>query len=132
MLENNLNTDDIAAIELQVSPGGYNTITHVHYPSSEGKDVLALVAVYGGIGFKEAHNEKYYMSPAARSIKERISILPKEEWVGRDRFQSILTIGTVGGRQFKRESVCRSLTADDLDAMFSDLVGMRAGDAEPR
>ena len=105
ILENNLNTDDIASIEVQVSPGGYNTITYVHHPSIEGKDVLALAAFYGGMGFKEAHNEKYYVSPAALSMQERISILPKEEWGGRDRFQSIglsgpWMVGNLKGRAF--------------------------------
>jgi len=58
MLEYNLNTDDIAAIEVELSPGSYNSVNYVRYPYIEGKDVLALVAVYGRIGFKGAHNNK--------------------------------------------------------------------------
>ena len=132
MSENNLVADDIAAIEVQVSPTGYNTITHIHHPSIDGKDVLALAAVYGGIGFKGAHNEKYYRSPAALAMKERISISPKEEWAGRDRFQAMVTITTLDGRQFETQSVYRRMTEEDLDAKFSDLVGMRAGEAKAK
>ena len=132
MAENNLNADDISAIEVQVSPTGYETITHVHHPSIEGKDVLALAAVYGGTGFKEAHNEKYHRSPAALAMRERIGISPKEDWAGRDRFQAIVTIRTVDGKKFERESVYRRMTEEDVDAKFSDLVGMRAGEAKPK
>ena len=94
--------------------------------------IVALAAVYGGTGFKEAHNEKYYRSPAAFSMKQRISISPKEDWAGRDRFQAIVIIKTADGRQFERESVYRRMTAEDVDAKFSDLVGMRAGEAKAK
>jgi len=94
--------------------------------------IVALAAVYGGIGFKEAHNEKYYRSPAALSMKQRISISPKEDWAGRDRFQAIVIIKTADGRQFERESVYRRMTAEYVDAKFSDLVGMRAGEAKAK
>ena len=63
-------------------------------------------------------------------MKERISISPKEDWAGRDRFQAVVTIKTVDGRELRRESVYRRMTADDVDAKFSDLVGMRAGEAK--
>ena len=129
MAENGLTADDIAAVDVQVPPTGYNTITNVHHPSIEGRDVLALAAVYGGAGFKEAHNERYHLSPEAVAMKERISISPKEEWAERDRFQAVVAITTTDGRRLERESVYRLMNAADVDAKFADLVGMRAGES---
>ena len=129
MAENGLTAADIAAVEVQVAPTGYSTITNVHHPSIEGRDVLAMAAVYGGTGFKEAHNEKYNLSPEAVAMKDRISISPKEEWANRDRFQAVVVITTNDGRRFERESVYRRMNASDVDDKFADLVGMRAGAA---
>jgi 2-methylcitrate dehydratase PrpD len=130
MEENQLTADDIAEIQVEVNPGGFNTITHVHHPSIEGKDVLALAAIYGGIGFREAHNEKYYKSPAVLAMRERISILPREDLTGEGRFRAIVTVRTKNGREFRRDSVYRRMTEEDVDAKFLDLVGMRAGEAK--
>jgi 2-methylcitrate dehydratase PrpD len=66
--------DDIAEIQVQVGPGGYNTITSVPHPTIYGRDVLANAAVYGGIGFLAAHLESYYKSPEVLSLRERITI----------------------------------------------------------
>jgi 2-methylcitrate dehydratase PrpD len=132
MSENSLTSDDIAAVQAEVSPAGFNTITHVHHPSIEGKDVLALAAVYGGIGFRETHNEKYYQSPAVLAMRERIDILLREDWKDEGRFRAIVTIRTKDGREFRRDSIYRRMTKEDVDAKFHALVGMRAGEAKAR
>ncbi len=132
MAENGLSADDIAAIAVQVPPTGFSTITNVHHPSIEGRDVLALAAVYGGTGFKEAHNEKYHLSPEAVAMKDRISISPREEWADRDRFQAIVSVTAKDGRSWERESVYRHMDAADVDAKFAELVGLRAGDSRAR
>ena len=130
MTENNLYADDIAEIQVEVPPSGFNTITLVHHPSIEGKDVLALAAIYGGTGFLGAHNEKYNRSPAALAIRERINISPRVEWAEEDRFRAMVTVRTKDGRELHRESIYRRMTEEDLDVKFADLVGMRAGAAK--
>jgi 2-methylcitrate dehydratase PrpD len=132
MAENHLTADDIATIQVEVSPAGFNTITHVHHPSIEGKDVLALAAVYEGIGFRETHNEKYYKSPDVLAMRERIDILLREDWKEEGRFHAIVTIRTNDGREFRRDSIYRRMTEEDIDAKFLTLVSMRAGDAKAR
>jgi 2-methylcitrate dehydratase PrpD len=132
MAENQLTPDDIATIQVEVAPAGFNTITHVHHPSIEGKDVLALAAVYGGIGFRETHNEKYYKSPAVLAMRERINILPREDWKEESRFHAIVTIRTNDGREFRRDSIYRLMSEEDVDAKFQALVGMRAGEVKAR
>jgi 2-methylcitrate dehydratase PrpD len=132
MEENRLTAVDIAEIAAEVSPAGFNTITHVHHPSIEGKDVLALAAVYGGIGFLEAHHEKYFRSTEALAMRERVKILLREDWAGQGRFRAIVTIKTRDGREFRRDSTYRPMTEQDVDVKFLDLVTMRAGEDKAR
>jgi 2-methylcitrate dehydratase PrpD len=132
MAENHLTAEDIATINAEVGPAGFNTITQVHHPSIEGKDVLALAAVYGGIGFRETHHEQYYKSPAVLAMRERINILPREDWKEEGRFHAIVTIRTNDGREFRRDSIYRRMTEEDIDAKFQALVSMRAGEAKAR
>ena len=103
MTEHNVSPDDIAEIQVEVPPAGFDTITLVHHPSIEGKDVLALAAIYGGTGFLGAHNEKYNQSPATLAIRERISISPRDEWAEEDRFRAMVTVRTKDGRELRRE-----------------------------
>jgi 2-methylcitrate dehydratase PrpD len=130
MEENKLTSHDIDSIQVEVGPAGFNTITHVHHPSIEGKDVIALAAVYGGNGFRETHNEKYYRSPAVVALRDRVSIVPREDWRGEGRFHAIITINTKDGRELKRDSTYRLMDEDDVDTKFHALVGMRAGEAK--
>ncbi len=130
MTENGLSADDLAEVKVEVPPAGFNTITQVHHPSIEGRDVLAIAAVYGGTGFLGAHNVKYGGSPEALSVRDRIIISRKDEWAGEGRFRAMVTIRTRDGREFTRESEYRRMTEEDLDAKFAELVGMRAGAAQ--
>jgi 2-methylcitrate dehydratase PrpD len=130
MDENRLASNDIDSIQVEVGPAGFNTITHVHHPSIEGKDVIALAAVYGGNGFRETHNEKYYRSPVVLALRERVSIVPREDWRGEGRFHAIVTINTKDGSELKRDSTYRLMDEDDVDAKFHALVGMRAGETK--
>ena len=132
MAENGLTAADISRITIEVPPIGFTTITEVHHPSIEGKDVIAIGAVYGGTGFLAAHNPKYGQSDEVLAMRNRIEILPREEWAGEGRFRSMVTIETSGGRHFSRESTYRPMSEDDLDAKFADLVGMRAGEDRSR
>ncbi len=130
MAENGLSADDIAEVKVEVPPTGFNTITQVHHPSIEGVDVLAIAAVYGGTGFLGAHNEKYGRSPEVLSMRDRIIISPRDEWAGEGRFRAMVSVRTKDGGVLTRESVYRRMTEEDLDAKFSELVGMRAGEAK--
>ena len=133
MAENGLRPADIAEIRAEVNPAGFNTITHVEHPSIYGRDVLALAAVYGGPGFREAHHEAYYNSAEARAMRERIRIVAREDWNTEEgRFHTIVTVKTMDGRELRQESTYRRMTEEDLDAKFSYLVGMRAGEAKAR
>ncbi len=132
MSENGLTAGDISRIEVEVPPTGFDTITQVHHPSIEGKDVLAIGAVYGGTGFLAAHNEKYGQSAEVLAMRDRIDILSRSEWAEEGRFRAMVTIETRDGRRLVRESFYRPMTEEDLDAKFADLVGMRAGEDQAR
>jgi len=135
MSENGLVADDIAEILVEVRPGGFDTITTVHHPTIYGRDVLANAAVYGGIGFLEAHQEKFYNSPEVASLRERIHIQVKKDWTrgGRDeRYRGAVTVTTKDGRKLQKESLWRRMTEEELDAKFSYLVGLRAGEAKAK
>lgn len=128
MSENGLTAGEISRIVVEVPPTGFTTITEVHHPSIEGKDVLAIGAVYGGTGFLAAHNEKYGQSAEVVAMRDRIEISPRAEWAEEGRFRAMVTIETGDGRRLSRESSYRPMTEEDLDAKFADLVGMRAGE----
>jgi 2-methylcitrate dehydratase PrpD len=133
MSENNLTAEDIAEIRVEVEPGGFNTITSVHHPSIYGRDVLAVAAVYGGMGFRETHHETYLKSPEVLSLRERIKISAREDWTGHEsHFHTVVTVRTRNGRELRREHTYRRMTEADLDAKFSHLVGLRAGEAKAK
>ena len=127
-------TGDSAEIQVKVGPGGYNTITTVPHPTIYGRDVLALAAVYGGIGFREAHLESYFKSPEVLSLRERIEIQAIPDWprAGDERYRSEVTVGVKDGRRLEKQSIWRLMTEEELDAKFSYLVGLRAGEAKAK
>jgi 2-methylcitrate dehydratase PrpD len=126
--------DDIAEIQVQVGPGGYNTITSVPHPTIYGRDVLANAAVYGGIGFLAAHLESYYKSPEVLSLRERITIEPVADWprIGDERYRGAVTVTTKDGRKLQKQSIWQRMTEEELDAKFSYLVGLRVGEAKAK
>ena len=135
--ENGLAADDIAEVLVEVDPAGFNTITSIPHPSISGRDVLALAAMYGGIGFREAHQEPLYRSPQVQSMRERINIQPRPEWavsehLERTTFHAVVTVTTKEGRKLRKESTYRRMTEEDLDAKFSYLVGLRAGETKAK
>ncbi|MBM3941630.1 MAG: MmgE/PrpD family protein [SAR202 cluster bacterium] len=133
MSKNRLAARDIAEINVEVEPAGHNTITHVHHPSIEGKDVLALAAVYGGRGFKETYTPSACQNPEVQSLRERISVSPRKEWSGHeDHFRTVVTLKTRNGRTLREEVRYRYMDDADLDAKFRDLVTLRAGEAKAR
>jgi 2-methylcitrate dehydratase PrpD len=136
MSENGLVADDIAEILVEVHPGGFNTITTVHHPTIYAKDVLANAAVYGGIGFLEAHQEKLYNSPQVTSLRERITVRAREDWRTRrgmvELCRGAVTVTTKDGRKLQKESPWRRMTEEEVDAKFSYLVGLRAGEAKAK
>jgi 2-methylcitrate dehydratase PrpD len=133
MSEHGLKANDIAEIQAEVEPAGYNTITHVHHPSIEGKDVLAVAAIYGGRGFRETYDEAARRTPAFRAMRDRVKIVSKNDWEGRDdHFRSVVTIKTKDGRTVSKEARYTRMTETDVDAKFRDLVTLRAGAAKAR
>jgi 2-methylcitrate dehydratase PrpD len=133
MAEHHLAAEDIAAIQAEVEPVGHHTITHVHHPSIEGKDVLAVAAVYGGRGFKETYDGSSRRNPAFLDLRERVSITPRNDWAsGDNHFRAVVSITTRDGRKLSQEATYRRMTEADLDAKFLDLVTLRAGEAKAK
>jgi 2-methylcitrate dehydratase PrpD len=133
MSEHHLSGEDVREIHAEVEPAGHNTITHVHHPSIQGKDVLALAAVYGGRGFKETYDEGSRRNPAFLALRERVTISPRSDWTGHaDHFRAVVSITTKQGRKVQKELTYRKMTEADVDAKFMDLVTLRAGQAKAR
>jgi hypothetical protein len=134
MAENGIAADDIAEILVKVRPGGFNTITTVPHPTIYARDVLALAAVHGGIGFREAHQEICYKSPEVLSLRERIKVEAGLDSTrgGDERYRGAVTVITKDGRKLQKESLWRRMTEKELDAKFSYLVGLRAGEAKAK
>jgi 2-methylcitrate dehydratase PrpD len=128
MTEHGLSASDIAEIQAELVPR-----RGIHHHSGYGESVLALAAVYGGVGLREAYNERYYNAPEVRAMQERVKISDRDEWAGfEDRFYAGVTVTTKDGRKFSNESNDRQMTEAELDAKFSHLVGLRAGDAKAK
>ena len=128
MTEHGLSASDIAEIQAELVPR-----RGIHHHSGYGESVLALAAVYGGVGLREAYNERYYNAPEVRAMQERVKISDRDEWAGfEDRFYAGVTVTTKDGRKFSNESNDRQMTEAELDAKFSHLVGLRAGEAKAR
>ncbi len=128
MSENSLSAADIAEIQAEVVPR-----RGIPHHSGYGTDVLALAAVYGGVGLREAYDENYYNSPEVCAMRERVKISARDDWAGyEDRFYAGVTVITEDGRKLRKESNDRQMTEEELDAKFSYLVGLRAGEAKAK
>jgi hypothetical protein len=94
--------------------------------------VLPNAAVYGGIGFLQAHQAKYYESPEVRSLQERMTIEPMPDWPskGDERYSGRVTLTLKDGRTLERESLWRRMNEEELDAYFLYLVSLRVGEAK--
>lgn len=130
MSEYHLSGTDVREIHAEVEPAGHNTITHVHHPSIEGKDVLAVAAIYGGTGFRETYDERSRRNPAFMALREKVTISPRSDWT--DHFRAVVSITTKQGRKVQKEVSYRKMTEADVDAKFMDLVTLRAGQAKAR
>jgi 2-methylcitrate dehydratase PrpD len=132
MAENGLVASDIEEIVVEMRTGGFETVTSVPHPTVYARDVLANAAVYGGIGFREAHQEMFYKSPEVLSLRERIKIQPRGDWPSRgdERYRATVTLTAKDGRKFQKEGLWRRMTEEELDAKFSYLVGLRLGEAK--
>jgi hypothetical protein len=106
--------------------------TSVRHPADSGP-ALALAAVYGGMGFREAHQEAFANSPQVQSMRERIKVQARRDWTDADRrLHTVVTITAKDGRKLRKETDYRRMTDEDLDAKFSYLVGLRAGEAKAK
>jgi 2-methylcitrate dehydratase PrpD len=104
-------------------------MTYVRH-SSHGKTVLALAAVYGGLGFRETHQEACYKSPQVLALAEHITIKPRPDWTSHDHYHTVVMINTKDGRTLCKEIDYRLMTEVEVDAKFLHLVGLRAGEAK--
>ena len=128
MSENGLSASDIAEIRAELVPR-----RGIHHHSGYGESVLALAAVYQGIGLREAYDERYYDAPEVQAMRERVKISDRDDWAGfEDRFYAGVTVITGDGRTLSKESNDRQMTEAELDAKFSYLVGLRAGEAKAK
>ena len=94
---------------------------------------MALAALYGGVGLREAHDEKFSNTTEFSAMRERIKISARSDWAGfEDRFYAGVTVITKDGRKLSKESKDRQMTEAELDAKFSYLVGLRAGEDKVR
>ena len=128
MTENSLCSDDILDIQIGMRPSDINSyFTSQRHPADCG-DALAIAILYGGMGFKEAHQKRFSQNPQVKEIRSKIHVNPREDWVeGKHRLHTTVTVTAEDGRQFFKESNYRKMTESDLDAKFSYLVGLRVG-----
>ena len=126
--EHNLVAAAIEAIQVEMRPGDIESyFTSDRHPADCG-DALALAALYGGMGFREAHQERFCASPEFQDMRPRITVQPRQDWNDpRFRLHTAVTVTTRDGRSFRNETDYRRMTEADLDAKFSHLVGLRAG-----
>ncbi len=134
MAENSLTHEDIAEIRVVIGPGGLNTITSVPHPTVYYGYVLGNAAVYGGIGFLQAHDPAYYDSPEVSSLRQRLHISADPSWPtrGDERYRGAVTITTNDGRQLQKESLWRRMSEEEVDAKFIHLAGLRIGEDRAR
>ena len=83
MSENGLSAGDIAEIQAEVVPRRDEGLTSsVHHAntslSHSGREVLALAALHGGVGLREAHDEKFSNTPEFSGMLERVKIFTLE------------------------------------------------------
>jgi len=138
MSENGLSAGDIAEIQAEVVPRRDEGLTSsVHHAntslSHSGREVLALAALHGGMGLREAHDEKFSNTLEFSAMRERVKISARNDWAGfEDRFYAGVTVITKDGRKLSKESKDRQMTEAELDAKFSYLVNLRAGEDKVR
>ena len=138
MSENGLSARDIAEIQAEVVPRRDEGLTSsVHHAntslSHSGREVLALAALHGGIGLREAHDQRFSNTPEFSAMRDRVKISARSDWAGsEDRFYAGVTVITKDGRKLNKESKDRQMTEAELDAKFSYLVGLRAGEDKAR
>ena len=138
MSKNGLSAGQIAEIQAEVVPrrdGGLTSSVH-HANTSlshSGREVLALAALHGGMGLREAHDEKFSNTPEFSAMRDRVKISARSDWAGyEDRFYAGVTVITKDGRKLRKGSKDRQMTEAELDAKFSYLVGLRAGEDKVR
>ena len=138
MSKNGLSAADIAEIQTEVVPrrdeGLTSSVRHANTSlSHSGREVLALAALHGGMGLREAHDEKFSNTSEFSAMRERVKISARSVWAGlEDRFYAGVTVITKDGRKLNKESEDRQMTEAELDAKFSYLVGLRAGEEKVR
>ena len=85
------------------------------------------------MGFLEAHQEALYQSPRVQSMRERIKGQARPDWTDpAHRFQAVVTVTRSDGRKLRKDSTYKGLTQEGLDAKFSHLVGLRAGETKAK
>ena len=128
MKEHSLTAADIDDVLIGMRPFDINSyFTGQRHPADCG-DALAIAIIYPGMGFKEAHQEQHGAGPEVRAMRQRIRVEPREDWVDpRLRWHTLVTITTRDGQSVSKETDYRPMTEEDLDAKFSYLVGLRAG-----
>ena len=128
MAENGLSSDDIADILVEMRPTDIDSyFSSPRHPADCG-DALALAALHGGMGFREAHQASFSQDPRVQEMRDRIQVQPRYDWqTGGFRTHTVVNITTRDGRKFRKESDYRRMTPEDLDDKFLYLVGLRTG-----
>ena len=129
--ENGLAADDISEILVEMRPADIASYFSSERHPADCGDALALAAVYGGVGFQEAHQVRFSKSPQFQAMRERVKAQAREDWTeGGRRLHTVVTVTAKDGRKLRNETDYRLMTEEDLDAKFSHLVGLRAGEAK--
>ena len=128
MSENGLAAGEIGEIRADLVPR-----RGAHHHTGYGEDVLALAAVHGGLGLREAYDPRYYGTAEVAEMRGRVQFADRPEWAGyEDRFYAGVTIITKDGRNFSKASNDQQMTEAELDAKFSSLVGLRTGEDQAK
>ena len=126
--EHGLSSVDIEGIKVEMRPGDIDSYFSSHRHPADCGDALALAALYGGMGFKEAHQERYTSSPEFQDMRPRVVVQPRQDWNDASyRLHTAVTVTTRDGRSFRQETNYRHMTEADLMDKFSYLVGLRIG-----
>ncbi len=131
MAENELASEDIEEILVEMRPADISSyFSSARHPADCG-DALALASIYGGMGFLEAHLENLAKSPRVKKMRDRIKVQPREDWQeAGHRLHTVVNFTLKDGRTLRKEAEYRRMSEEDLDAKFSYLVGLRAGNAK--
>ncbi len=64
-------------------------------------------------------------------MRDRIKVQPREDWQeAGHRLHTVVNFTLKDGRTLRKEAEYRRMSEEDLDAKFSYLVGLRAGNAK--